>query len=297
MKIEQVINIIGIGEVLWDLFPQGKQLGGAPCNFVFHANKLGANALAVSAVGNDENGQEISKLLHKKNISEELIQVNEKPTGTVEVKLNDQGVPEYIIHENVAWDYIRFDSTVEQWLSETDIICFGSLAQRNKTSRESIIRMLKSASPETLFVFDINLRQNYYSKEIIESSMQSCHVLKLNGEELQIITGLFGLSGNNEEIQVRELMERFNLQLVALTNGSKGSLLMTPSEKSYLPTPKVQVKDTVGAGDSFTAAMIVGFAKGDPLKKIHQKAIDISAFVCTQDGAMPEYDAIQIFKK
>ena len=294
--MEHVINIIGVGEVLWDLFPRGKQLGGAPCNFVFHANKLGANALAVSAVGNDENGQEILALLNKKNISQELIQVNEHPTGTVEVKLNDQGVPEYIIHENVAWDDIRFDSAVEQRLSETDIICFGSLAQRNKTTRESIVRMLKSASPKTLIVFDINLRQDYYSKEIIENSLQSCHVLKLNGEELQIITGLFGLSGNSEEAQVRELMERYNLQLVALTNGSKGSLLMTPSEKSDLPTPKVQVKDTVGAGDSFTAAMIVGYARGEPLRKLHQQAVDISAFVCTQNGAMPEYDDIQIFK-
>jgi fructokinase len=294
--MEHIINIIGIGEVLWDVFPEGKQLGGAPCNFVYHANKLGGNALAVSAVGNDENGQEILELLNQKNISEELIQVNKHPTGTVEVKLNDQGVPEYIIHENVAWDYIRLDNAVQQSISEADIICFGILAQRNKTSRENIVRMLKSVGPETLIVFDINLRQHYYNKEIIEDSLQSCHVLKLNGEELQIISGMLCLTGSSEEAQVIELMERYNLQLLALTHGSEGSLLMTPSEKSYLPTPKVQVKDTVGAGDSFTAAMIVGFAKGEPLNELHQKAVDISAFVCTQDGAMPEYNEIQILK-
>lgn len=290
------LNIIGIGEVLWDLFPQGKQLGGAPCNFVYHANKLGANALVVSAVGNDENGQEILELLDKKNISEELIQVNEHPTGTVEVKLNDQGVPEYVIHENVAWDFIRFDSAIEQKLSATDIICFGSLAQRNNVSGETIASMLNSAGPNTLFVFDINLRQQYYSKETIENSLQLCHILKLNGEELQTISTMLGLTGDSEENRLIELMERYNLQLLALTNGIKGSLLMTPSEKSFLPTPKIQVRDTVGAGDSFTAAMVVGFAKGELLNKLHQKAVDISAFVCTQDGAMPEYADIQIFK-
>jgi len=290
------LNIIGIGEVLWDVFPEGKQLGGAPCNFVYHANKLGANALVVSAVGNDKNGQEIVELLNKKNLPVELIQVNEKPTGTVEVNLSDAGVPEYIIHENVAWDYIRFNSAFEQGLLETDIICFGSLAQRNKISRESIVRILKSAGPETLIVFDINLRQHYYNKEIIENSLQSCHVLKLNGEELQIISEMLGLTGDCEESRVIELIERYNLQLLALTHGSEGSLLMTTSEKSYLPTPKVQVKDTVGAGDSFTAAMVAGFAKGEPLNKLHQKAVEISAFVCTQDGAMPEYNEIQILK-
>jgi fructokinase len=289
-------NIIGIGEILWDVLPKGKKLGGAPCNFVYHANKLGANALALSAIGNDVNGHEILAMLNKKNVSVKLIQVNEKSTGTVDVKLDVHGVPEYIIHENVAWDYIRFNSAIELSLSETDIICFGSLAQRNKISRESIVRMLKSTGPKTLIVFDINLRQHYYSKEIIENSLQICHVLKLNGEELQIISEMLGLTGDSEESRVFELIKRYNLQLLALTHGSEGSLLMTPSEKSYLPTPKVKVKDTVGAGDSFTAAMVVGFAKGEPLNELHQKAVDISAFVCTQDGAMPEYDHIQIFK-
>lgn len=142
----------------------------------------------------------------------------------------------------------------------------------------------------------VNLRQHYYSKEIIENSLQLCHVLKLNGEELQIISGMLGLSGSSEEEQVIELIKRYNLQLLALTNGSEGSLLMTPSEKSYLSTPKVQVKDTVGAGDSFTASMVVGFAKGEPLSELHQKGVDISAFVCTQDGAMPDYNEIQILK-
>ena len=162
------LNIIGIGEILWDVFPEGKQLGGAPCNFVYHANKLGANALAISAVGNDDNGKEIIELLSKKNISTKLIEVNDKPTGTVEVKLNDKGVPEYIIHESVAWDYIRLDDSVKQSLKETDIICFGSLAQRNTISRGSIVSMLQSAAPETRIVFDINLRQHYYNKKIIE---------------------------------------------------------------------------------------------------------------------------------
>ncbi len=290
------LHIIGIGEVLWDVFPEGKQVGGAPCNFVYHANKLGGNALAVSAVGNDENGRDLLEVLNKKNISTQLIQVNEKPTGTVEVKLNDQGVPEYIIHENVAWDFIRLDNAFQQSISEADIICFGSLAQRNKISHESIVQVLKSAGPDTRIVFDINLRQHYFNKEIIENSLQSCHVLKLNGQELQVLTGLIGLTGKSEEAQLIDLMDHYNIQLLALTLGQEGSLLMTPFEKSYLPTPRVQVKDTVGAGDSFTAAMIISFAKGESLNELHQKAVDISAFVCTQDGAMPEYNEIQILK-
>jgi fructokinase len=294
--VEHILNAIGIGELLWDLFPQGKQLGGAPCNFVYHANKLGANALPVSAVGNDDNGKEILELLIKKGISVELIQLNEKPTGTVEVKLNEQGSPEYTINENVAWDFIQFGTAVEQRLSKMDIVYFGSLAQRNRISRESIVRLIKSANPETLIVFDINLRENFYNKEMIENSLQSCHVLKLNGEEMQIITELLCLSGFSEEARAIELLECYNLKLLALTNGSEGSLLITPSEKSYLPSPKIQVKDTVGAGDSFTAAMIVGYEKGEPLSKIHQQAVDISAFVCTQAGAMPDYDDIKIFK-
>jgi len=282
-------NIIGIGELLWDVLPEGKKLGGAPCNFVYHAQQQGAKGTALSAIGDDNNGKEILKLLKAKNISSELIQVNEKPTGTVDIKLNESGIPEYTIHENVAWDFIRFNEDIEQRVTEADVICFGSLAQRNTSSRETIEKILKCCREDTLIVYDINLRQNFYSKEIIEKSMQLCNVLKLNEDELPVVCDLLGVHAETEEFQILDLIKEYNLKLAAYTKGSEGSLLMTPSDKSYIPTPKVEVKDTVGAGDSFTAAMIVGFAKGNSLKDIHQKAVEISAFVCTQDGAMPEY--------
>lgn len=283
-------NVIGIGELLWDVLPDGKQLGGAPCNFVFHAQKQGANGMVISAVGDDTNGKEILEVLKAKNISLEFIQVNEKPTSTVDIVLDETGVPEYIIHENVAWDFIQFSEDIRQELTKADIVCFGSLAQRNIASRETIQKILKSFKPETLIVYDINLRQDYYNREIIEKSLQLCNVLKLNEEELPVVCDLLELTAGKEEQQIRELINKYHLKLVAFTKGEKCSWLVTPGESSYLPTPKVPVRDTVGAGDSFTAVMMIGFARGESLKEIHQKAVEVSAFVCTRDGAMPEYN-------
>jgi fructokinase len=288
--MENMKNVIGIGELLWDVLPDGKKLGGAPCNFVYHAQKQGANAFALSAVGNDEDGKEILDLLKEKNISSELIQLNDRPTSTVDVALNAEGVPQYTIHENVAWDFIKFNETLQQKVIQADIVCFGSLAQRNATSQENIEKVLKCCRSETLIVYDINLRQHFYSKQIIEKSLQLCNVLKLNEDELPIVCELLDIKAEGEEQQLAVLLYRFKIKLAAFTKGSEGSLLMTPFGKSYMPTPKVEVKDTVGAGDSFTAVMIVGFANGKSLKENHQKAVEISAFVCTQDGAMPEYN-------
>lgn len=286
----KVQHVIGIGELLWDVLPEGKKLGGAPCNFAYHAQKLGAKAMVVSAVGHDESGRELLQELDGKNISAELIQLNDKPTGTVDVKLNANGVPEYTIHENVAWDYIAYDDLLRQKIVEADIVCFGSLAQRNAVSRESITKILDCSRDEKLIVFDINLRQNFYTTEIIHESMQLSNVLKLNENELPAVCDMLGITAGTEESQVLELIKKYNLKLVAYTKGSNGSLLMIPSEKSFLPTPQVKVKDTVGAGDSFTAAMVIGFAYGHSLKEIHKNAVEIAAFVCTQDGAMPDYN-------
>ena len=282
-------NVIGIGELLWDILPEGKKLGGAPCNFVYHAQQQGANGLALSAVGKDSLGKEIMEVLKQKNLSTALIQVNVKPTSTVDVTLNLDGVPEYHIHENVAWDYISFNDAIAQRVAEADIICFGSLAQRSSTSRQSLEKILSRCKEDTLVVYDINLRQSYYSREIIEKSLQLCNVLKLNEDELPVVSELLKLSSPDDEAQIIELIKKYHLQLVAFTRGSEGSLLVTPTEKSEIPTPKVKVKDTVGAGDSFTAAMMVGFANGQSLHELHQKAVEISAFVCTSDGAMPDY--------
>ena len=285
-----MLNVIGIGELLWDVLPEGKKLGGAPCNFVYHAQQQGANGNVLSAVGDDMLGEEIIEVLKQKNLNTDLIQVNNRPTSTVDVTLNAAGVPEYRIHENVAWDNIGFNESCRQKAVEADIICFGSLAQRSATSRQSIEQILRSSKPSALIVYDINLRQSYYSKEIIENSLQLCNVLKLNEEELPVVSSLLKLSSTDDEAQIMELIKRYDLKLVAFTRGSEGSLLITPTEKSELPTPRVEVKDTVGAGDSFTAATMVGFAREKLLKELHQKAVEISAFVCMSNGAMPDYD-------
>jgi fructokinase len=285
-----MLKVIGIGELLWDVLPEGKKLGGAPCNFVYHAQQQGANGMVMSAVGDDKLGKEIIEVLKQKNLNADLIQVNNKPTSTVDVILNAAGVPEYRIHENVAWDYIRFNESCRQKAAEADILCFGSLAQRSATSQQSIEQILRSSKPGALIVYDINLRQSYYSKEIIENSIQLCNVLKLNEDELPVVSSLLKLPSSDDEAQIMELIKRYDLKLVAFTRGSEGSLLITPKEKSELPTPKVEVKDTVGAGDSFTAAMMIGFARGQSLSELHQKAVEISAFVCTSNGAIPEYN-------
>ena len=282
------LKVIGIGEVLWDMLPDGKKLGGAPCNFVYHAQQQGAEALALSAIGNDPAGKEILEVLKDKEVSTALIQVNQSPTGTVDVKLNDQGIPEYTIHEHVAWDSISFNSQLASLISVFDIVCFGSLAQRSQTSRKTIESLLQSCDSSAYVVFDINLRQQYYSKEVILRSLELCNVLKLNEDELPVVCDILEIQQTEEEEQIKHLIDTYSLKLVAYTKGSEGSLLVTPTNKSYIETPIVQVKDTVGAGDSFTAVMIVGFANGLDLKELHQKAVDVSAYVCTKDGAMPE---------
>ncbi len=287
--MKEILKVVGIGELLWDVLPEGKKLGGAPCNFVYHAQKQGASGLVLSAVGDDDHGREILEILKTKQISADLIQINDKPTSTVDVLLNAEGIPDYTIHENVAWDFLSLNEATGKAVVEADILCFGTLSQRSAISRNTLEKLLAACKPETLVVYDINLRQQYYNAEIIHKSLQYCNVLKLNEEELPVVKDLLGLVSEIEEVQIRELINIYRLKLVALTKGSEGSLLVTPADRSYVSTPEVDVKDTVGAGDSFTAAMSTGFAKGQPLQVLHQKAVEISAFVCTRDGAMPEY--------
>lgn len=287
--MENIVKVVGVGELLWDILPEGKKLGGAPCNFVYHAQMQGAHGLILSAIGNDDPGREILEVLESKQLSAELIQITDKPTGTVDVLLNEKGIPEYTIHEQVAWDFITPNEATEKAVSQADIICFGSLAQRNPISQQTIGELLKGCKEGSLVVYDINLRQHYYNRDIIHQSLQSSNVLKLNEDELPVVKDLLGLFSEEEEVQIRELLEMYSLKLVALTKGSEGSLLMTPTDQSYIQTPEVDVKDTVGAGDSFTAVMCMGFVKGQALHELHQAAVEISAFVCTRDGAMPDY--------
>ncbi len=278
--------VAGIGELLWDILPTGKQVGGAPCNFAYHAMHAGCESIVISAVGNDQSGDELLKELGSLNINCEFVQRNHFPTGTVTVSVNERGHPQYIIHENVAWDNILVNSEMLIKISGLDALCFGSLGQRNSISANSIQKVLESVKPGCLKVFDINLRQNFYSSEIIKKSLEFADFLKLNEGELPILTKILGLPGNLES-QLNQLIHLFSLRYIAYTMGEKGSVVKGCKEYSFLEAPKVNVTDTVGAGDSFTAVLVSGLLKGLPLTEIHETATQTAAYVCTQKGATP----------
>jgi len=280
--------IAGIGELLWDCLPSGKQLGGAPCNFAYHAMQAGCESFVISAIGNDESGAEIKKVVKKLYLSTQYIQENEFPTSTVTVSLDEKGHPDYTIHENVAWDHIRWNNEMQELAAKLDAVCFGSLAQRNSDSQESIQSFISSLKRDCLKVFDINLRQNYYSNKTIVDSIMMSDMLKLNDDELPILANYLVLNGSAEN-QIEKLIELFNLKYIIYTMGSKGSIIKSENETSYAEVPNINVADTVGAGDAFTAIFIAGILQGIPLKEVHKKATEIAAFVCTQKGATPKF--------
>jgi fructokinase len=279
--------IAGFGEILWDLFPSGKQPGGAPANFAYHAGAMGAEAYPVSTVGEDENGREIISLLKQQGISDEYISMDPHyATGSVTVNLDADGVPTYVIHENVAWDHIPFRDQISGLASRLDAVCYGSLAQRAETSRDTLSKFLNCLNPGCLKVFDINLRQHYYSKDIITESLLASDVLKLNDGELTVMADMMMLRGTEKEM-LMQLMGKFSLRLIALTKGEKGSILISQNEYSCLGAFPVKIVDTVGAGDAFTAAMTMGLLKNFPLERIHIQANRLAGYVCSQPGAMP----------
>lgn len=279
--------IAGIGEILWDVFPERKILGGAPANFAYHVSQFGFNGYVLSAVGDDLPGKEIISSLEEKNLNY-LIDTTDYPTGTVEVTLSGDGIPQYKICENVAWDNILFTKRTEDLAKNTAAVCFGSLAQRNKTSRETIRKFLKTVPAECIKIFDINLRQHFFSKNIIEESMQLSNVLKINDDEIKVVADFYRRKEKNEQEICIRLLEQFSLDIVILTKGTDGSFVFHREGTSYQPTPKVHVADTVGAGDSFTAAFVVAFMTGKTIAEAHQLAVEVSAYVCQQHGAMPK---------
>ena len=280
-------KIIGIGEVLWDLLPSGPQLGGAPGNFAYHAHALGANASVVTRVGNDLFGREIFRRFQELGIADGSIQVDDSaPTGTVSVSLSENGNPHYIIHENVAWDRLAVTAATLKAIREADAICFGSLAQRGELSRTAIQRLVAAARAETLRVFDINLRQNYFSRDVVEQSLRLANVLKLNDGELPFLASLFDLTGSIQQ-QIETLAQKFNLQLVALTRGPGGSLLFKSGQWSDYPSVPIKIVDTVGAGDSFTAALVMGLLHKMELDEINVLADEVARHVCSSVGATP----------
>ena len=281
--------VVGIGEALWDILPEGKKIGGAPANFAYHVSQFGLESRVVSAVGDDVLGEEILMNFRKKNLQCMVPKVA-FPTGTVQVTVDDAGIPCYDIRQNVAWDNIPFTEELRRLAGRTCAVCFGSLAQRSEVSRNTVRSFLEAMpdGDDIYRVFDINLRQNFYTQETVRDSLDRCNILKINDEELDIVGGMFGYSGHDAQGNCRKLLETFGLKMVILTCGVDGSYVIGRDSVSFMETPKVLVADTVGAGDSFTAAFTAAMLKGKTVHEAHRLAVDVSAYVCTQNGAMPE---------
>ncbi len=280
--------MVGLGEILWDLLPSGRQLGGAPANFAFHAAQLGNLGVAASRVGTDDLGNDILDRLGSLGLSAEFIQRDPvHPTGTVKVEIGSGGQPRYTIVENVAWDHLEWTPELEQLAARTNAVCFGSLAQRAPDSRKTILRFLSACRPDALRIFDINLRGEFFTPEIIESGLSVSRIAKMNDEELPRVAEIVGAKGMGEESLARELIRRFGLKLVCVTRGARGSLLASAGEISVHPGFQVSVADTVGSGDAFVAAVAHHYLRGAPLEKINQAANRLGAWVATQLGATP----------
>lgn len=279
--------VVGIGEILWDILPTGKSAGGAPVNFVYHAVRQGAEGYVISAAGKDVWGDEILRELQKNKIGC-CIERAPYPTGTVRVELNE-GLPSYTIAENAAWDHIPLTQAATNIVKQADAVCYGTLALRNGESRETVKKLLRQTRAEACRFFDINLRGNYYSKELIRELLEFSNIFKINDEEMAVVKKMFGLTGSDGEI-CRYFLRKYDLHGLIFTAGEKDSIVYTPSEESRMKTPRVNVADTVGAGDAFSGAFIQAWLTGKNLREAHEKAIRTAAFVCTKPGARPLYD-------
>lgn len=283
--------ILSIGEVLWDLFSEGARFGGAPANFACHAAALGADVVMVSAVGDDEYGRRACEILKQYGVDVTLVQTREDaPTGTVAVQVDDRGKPMFTIHEGVAWDGIEWTPQLEQRIADADGVYFGTLSQRSATSRETIYRALEVARESaTVRIVDVNLRPPFVDPKIIRRSVEHADVVKLSDDELVPVCRACQIELTEDPLAaLRELLERFQLDLIAMTRGADGALLVAGSDTVDQPGIPVDVCDTVGAGDAFTAALAVGWLKGDSLKAIGASACERAAAVCTHPGAVPD---------
>ena len=278
--------VVGIGEILWDMLPGGKQIGGAPANFAFHATQLGANGKIVSAVGNDDLGNEILQTLEAKGLSAEVACVA-NPTGQVNVDPSQDGEGRYHFTEDCAWDHVPFTGLLAEIADKTAAVCFGTLAQRHPQTRHTVQLFLDAIPSDSLKIFDVNLRQHFYSKELIRDSLRLCNLLKASDEEVNELARLFALPDTEEEARCRRLMALFDIPVVIITRGAEGSSVYSNGQTLVRPAESVEVADTVGAGDSFTAAFTVALLRGKSLEEAHALATQVSAYVCTQAGATP----------
>ena len=278
---------VGLGELLWDMLPKGKQIGGAPFNFARHCNQLGLEGFPVSQIGIDELGNETVSLLKDWGITPDFVSRDpQHETGTVNIRLDDQGKPNYEIRDDAAWDFMQHNLLLEQLAPKVDIVCFGTLAQRSDASRSTIYSFLDRMSSDAIKLFDVNLRQHFYSIGSIEASLERASILKLSDEELPVLKNAFSLSGS-VEVQLSELKNRFELKLIAYTRGAEGSLLIDGSGTDDHPGTTITTIDTIGAGDSFSATLCAGLLQGLTLAPLNENANQVAAYVCSQRGATP----------
>lgn len=284
------VEIVGLGEILWDLLPGGRQLGGAPFNFTFHCHQLGHPSVMVSRVGADELGRDIRAVVRQLGLTDEFLQEDSAhPTSTVDVRLDASGQPSYTINPNVAWDFLAWDDALQALIGRARAVCFGTLIQRDPVAGATIQRALKTAHSR-LIVYDINLRQQFYTREIIEASLRACRWVKLNTDELVVLRDLFGLRRPGDARGLGELRQRFGVELACLTRGADGCLIQTDDEEIGVPGLPVEVVDTVGAGDAFTAGLLVYALEGRPLVDAAVFANRLAARVASSAGGTPVID-------
>jgi len=289
--------VVGLGELLWDLLPAGQQLGGAPANFAYIISLLGDEGIPASRLGRDSLGASAIRRLGELGLSAEFIQKDaDHPTGTVKVEVDRSGQPCFEISEPVAWDFLAWTPQWQSLAQQADAVCFGSLAQRSEQSRTTIRRFLVALREKAVRVFDVNLRQNFYTTQVLAQSMKFATVVKLNHEELPKIMRSLELENRSEEDSARQLLSSHEVKLVCVTRGNSGSLLVSADEHSEHPGFKVKVADTVGAGDAFTAAVVHGYLRGTPLAQINETANRVGAWVASQSGATPAPKARSLAK-
>ena len=282
-------NIAGLGELLWDVLPGGEVLGGAPANFCYHINSLGGRGVPISAVGADDRGIRALKVLQKKGVETDgITSIPDKPTGWVDAMVDGRGVATYSFPDDVAWDHLSLNAFSLSLQSSLHAVCFGTLAQRGAESRQAIYEYLDGlTASQAVRVFDINLRQNFYSQDILLESLKRTDILKLNDDELKVIRKLFTMTGSDVDV-LSEIRKKYNLSMIILTRGGMGSVLLTAEKVSEQPGIETTMQDTIGAGDSFTAAATIGYLQGRDLDEINELASRLAAYVCTQKGAMPD---------
>lgn len=280
--------VVGLGELIWDILPGGKQLGGAPTNFAYFSRLLGNESVVASRVGDDALGREASRLLSRLGVSTKYLQVDRThPTGTVRVRLDERGEASFAMNENSAWDYLEWTDGWEELALKADVVCFGTLGQRAESARQTITRFLELTRPDALRVFDVNLRHSFFDAAMLEKFLRLASIVKLNLDELYTLGRMLECGANTEEGLATHLLNKFDLELVAITRGERGSLLVTGDGEYEHPGISVRVRDTIGAGDAFIATLVHYYLRRAPLADISENANRVAAWVATQEGATP----------